>query len=83
MVPGSNNLRTKWNLKITPFYCKSMPVEEKRRFTDEAKAVKYSLQTGQSIREEIIPMGCLYFCEVADFCPQFQKLKKIFKSSNI
>jgi len=55
----------------------------KRRFTDEAKAVKYSLQTGQSIREEIIPMGCLYFCEVADFCPQFQKLKKIFKSSNI
>ena len=36
MVPGSNNLRTKWNLKITPFYCKSMPVEEKRRFTDEA-----------------------------------------------
>ncbi len=53
----------------------------KKVFTDERKAEEYALKTRQSIKKSFIPLGCLYFCEVADFCPQWQALLELSSKS--
>ena len=48
-----------------------------RKFSDEEKAKEYARKTKKRIVKEFVPIGCLYFCEVADFCPQWQALKEL------
>ena len=47
-----------------------------KRFSDENKAKEYAIKMKKEVVKEITPIGCLYFCEVADFCPQWQMLKQ-------
>jgi len=54
-----------------------------KRFSDEKKAEEYAKKVKKEIVKEIIPIGCLYFCEVADFCPQWQALKEKIKMQEV
>jgi len=47
-----------------------------KRFSDEERAKEYAKRVGKEIVKEVIPIGCLYFCEVADFCPQWHIMKE-------
>ena len=53
-----------------------------RKFTDEQKAKEYAFKKKKQIIKEFTPIGCLYFCEVADFCPQWQALKNLQGEQN-
>lgn len=45
-----------------------------REFSSEEKAKAYAAKTKQEVKKLVIPLGCMYFCEVSDYCEQYQKL---------
>jgi len=51
-------------------------------FSSEEKAVDYALKKRAKVEKEFMPLGCMHFCEVSDFCPQWQALKELMQEKN-
>lgn len=49
-----------------------------KEFSDLDKALQFARKTRKEVQTvSTEPIRCVYYCEVAEFCPQFQNIKKI------